>query len=151
VCSNPAKRATFRNHSARRPASTESRLPGVLCRLRWVASAFLRRAFGLEPTQRAVETVRIRNDAGPQHFCHYRGVLRVGAGIRAGLSGSGDRSFSSGSILALPDHRASFVLRDAGHIKGQFWIGCRLPMDEARPPNNDAGGDSLREERSAVN
>jgi hypothetical protein len=31
---------------------------------------------------------------------------------------SGDRPFSSGSILAVPDFRKSFVLRDPGHIKG---------------------------------
>src|ERR1700687_3797360 len=42
------------------------------------------------------------------------------SGIRAGLPRSGDRFFSSESTLALPGFRASFVLRDHGHIKSQF-------------------------------
>jgi hypothetical protein len=51
-----------------------------------------------------------------------RYVLRVGAGIHAGELESGGRTFSSGSVLASPSFRASFVLRDHGHIKGQFGV-----------------------------
>ena len=40
-------------------------------------------------------------------------------GNRAGLLGSGDETFSSGVTLALPGFRASFVLRDRCHSKGE--------------------------------
>ena len=50
-------------------------------------------------------------------------MLRVGAGIRAGQSGSGGRTFSSDSTLAAPGFRDSFVLRDRGHIKGSVADG----------------------------
>lgn len=40
-------------------------------------------------------------------------------GNRAGLLSSGDGTFSSGAILALPSFRASFVLRDGRHSKGK--------------------------------
>jgi hypothetical protein len=62
-----------------------------------------------------------RNYAGPQHFCHYRGCDSAWVpGTVLGYPISGDRAFSSGSILASPGFRASFVLRDHGHIKSQL-------------------------------
>jgi hypothetical protein len=38
---------------------------------------------------------------------------------------SGDRAFSSGSVLASSGFRASFVLRDHGHIKGEIVCDSR--------------------------
>jgi hypothetical protein len=64
----------------------------------------------------------VRNYASPQHFCHYRGCDSAWVpGTVLGRPASGDRSFSSGSILASPSFRESFVLRDPDHIKGQLW------------------------------
>jgi hypothetical protein len=37
----------------------------------------------------------------------------------AGSLSSGDETFSSGAILALPSFRASFVLRDRRHSTGE--------------------------------
>ena len=62
-----------------------------------------------------------RNYAGPQHFCHYRGYDSAWVpGTVLGCPDPGDRSFSSGPILAVPGFRRSFVLRDPGHIKSQL-------------------------------
>src|SRR5687768_12493433 len=77
--------------------------------------------FDCNPTQGAVVAVRspqLRRPAPLLPISRY--VLRVRAGIRAGEPESGDRAFSSGSVLASPSFRGSFVLRDHGHIKGQF-------------------------------
>ena len=61
-----------------------------------------------------------RNYAGPQHFCHFRGCDSAWVpGTVLGYPISGDRAFSSGSLLALPGFRDSFVLRDPRHIKSQ--------------------------------
>jgi len=45
----------------------------------------------------------LRNYAGPQHFCHYRGCDSAWVpGTVLGCPVAGDRSFSSGPILAVP-------------------------------------------------
>jgi hypothetical protein len=57
--------------------------------------------FGCDPTQGAVETVRCRNYAGPQHFCLYSGMCS--AWVPGSVLGSlirEIRAFSSGSVLA---------------------------------------------------
>ena len=77
--------------------------------------------FGCNPTQGAVVTVRYRNYAGPQHFYLFRGMCS--AWVPGSVLGSlirEIRAFSSGSALASPSFRDSFVLRDRGHIKGQI-------------------------------
>ena len=56
----------------------------------------------------------------PATLLPYRGVLRVGARNRAGPLGSGGRTFSSGTSLASPSVRESFVLRDVRHSKSQI-------------------------------
>ena len=56
----------------------------------------------------------------PATLLPYRGVLRVGARNRAGPLGSGGRTFSSGTSLASPSVRSSFVLRDVRHSKSQI-------------------------------
>ena len=56
---------------------------------------------GCNPTQGAVETVRYRNYAGPQHFCLFRGMCS--AWVPGSVLGSlirEIRAFSSGSALA---------------------------------------------------
>src|SRR5882757_1227375 len=74
-----------------------------------------------DPTQRVILVLRFSQLRRPATLLPLsRLMLRVGAGFRAGLPGSGVRAFSSGSTLALPGFRASFVLRDRGHIKCQF-------------------------------
>ena len=83
--------------------------------------------FGCNPTQGAVVTVRFRNYAGPQHFCLFRGMCS--AWVPGSVLGSlirEIRAFSSGSALASPSFRDSFVLRDRGHIKGQIRRDSRL-------------------------
>ena len=50
-------------------------------------------------------------------------MLRVGARNRAGPLGAGGSIFSSGTTLASPNVRDSFVLRDRRHIKS-----CRAPI-----------------------
>ena len=105
--------------SARRPPTRKPWLPSVLGGLRgWPRRS--RDALRPNSTQGATGPSAFRNYAGPQHFCHLRGVLRVGARNRAGLPGSGDRTFSSGAALAAPSFRNSVVLRDARHIKSQI-------------------------------
>jgi hypothetical protein len=79
--------------------------------------------FGCNPTQEAVVTVRSRNYAGPQHFYLFRGMCS--AWVPGSVLGSlvrEIRAFSSGSALASPSFRDSFVLRDRGHIKGQIRV-----------------------------
>src|SRR5581483_10139917 len=67
---------------------------------------------------KSCRVVRFSQLRRPAALLPIRGfMLRVGAGIRAGTSGLGDRTFSSDSTLASPGFRASFVLRDHGHIK----------------------------------
>ena len=62
----------------------------------------------------------LRNYAGPQHFCLFRGMCSAWVpGSVLGSLPSGVRAFSSGSSLASPGFRASFVLRDPGHSKGE--------------------------------
>ena len=56
----------------------------------------------------------------PATLLPYRGVLRVGARNRAGPLGSGGRTFSSGTSLASPSVRKSFLLRDFAHGKSQI-------------------------------
>ena len=60
-------------HVGSPPASTELGYQACISGLRGVASAILR-CFGMQaPPQRAVAPSALRNYAGPQHFCHYRG------------------------------------------------------------------------------
>ncbi len=99
------------------PASTVLGLPGVLGGLRGSASAILRCTSEANLPKDPQTPSHLRKYAGPQHLCHHRGVLRVGARNRAGSFDSGDGTFSSGAALALPNFRASFVLRDARHSK----------------------------------
>ena len=56
----------------------------------------------------------------PATLLPYRGVLRVGTRNHAGPLGSGGRTFSSGTSLASPSVRSSFVLRDVCHSKSQI-------------------------------
>lgn len=53
----------------------------------------------------------------------------------AGSLGSGDETFSSGAILALPSFRASFVLRDRRHSKGKT---CLFSACQKLKRRNDA-------------
>jgi hypothetical protein len=86
----------------------------------WVASALLRCLPTATPPKGPSGPSALRNYAGPQHFCHLRGCDSAWVpGTVLGHPASGDRAFSSGSILALPGFRDSFVLRDFGHIKSQ--------------------------------
>ncbi len=120
VAASKAKRATFRNDSARRPLA---RTP-VTKRAWWVAwvtSASLRCATTATPPKGSSWSSALRNYAGPQHFCLFRGMCSAWVpGSVLGSLTSGDRAFSSGSALASPGFRASFVLRDPGHSKGQL-------------------------------
>ncbi|SBS74747.1 conserved hypothetical protein [uncultured Mycobacterium sp.] len=83
------------------------------------------------PTQGEVMSVRFSQLRRPATLLPYRGVLRVGAGNRAGTLESGDSAFSSGAILAFPGVRASFVLRDPDHSKGL--VGNGLVALEGQP------------------
>ena len=119
------KRATLRTDSARRP----------LARTPVTKRAFLGCVGGLgvpamrydcNPTQGAVVVVRFSQLRRPATLLPIpRHVLRVGAGFRAGSPGLGDRAFSSGSLLAAPGFRGSFVLRDNGHSKAQLRAEAR--------------------------
>lgn len=86
----------------------------------WVGLGEVALRSGRDPTQGASIPYARRNHAGPQHFCLYRGVLRVGAGNRARPPSSGGSAFSSGTTLASLGVRKSFVLRDERDIKTQF-------------------------------
>src|SRR6185312_9168906 len=100
------------------PASADTGYQACNGRLRGWASASLRCASTAAPPK-SCRVVRFSQLRRPAALLPIRGfMLRVGAGIRAGTSGSGDRTFSSDSTLASPGFRASFVLRDPGHIKG---------------------------------
>lgn len=66
---------------------------------------------------RGIYSLHSSQSRRPATLLPYRGVLRVGAGNRAGPPSSGDSAFSSGAILALPGVRKSFVLRDDPDIK----------------------------------
>jgi hypothetical protein len=103
------------------PASTGLGYHACICGLRGVASAILRRFRFAAPPKGPSTPFTFRNYAGPQHFCHYRGYDSAWVpGTVLGCPDPGDRSFSSGPILAVPGFRRSFVLRDPGHIKGQL-------------------------------
>jgi hypothetical protein len=113
------KRATLRTDSARRPLArtpVTKRAPvGCVGDL-----GVLSMRCGCCPTQRAVVPSASRKYAGPQHFCLFRGMCS--AWVPGSVLGSLNReirAFSSGSALASPSCRGSFVLRDRGHIKGQ--------------------------------
>ena len=103
------------------PASTDLGYHACICGLRGMASAILRRS-RLQPHPKGRRhRFTLRNYAGPQHFCHYRGYDSAWVpGTVLGYPVPGDRSFSSGPILAVPGFRRSFVLRDPGHIKSQL-------------------------------
>ena len=84
-----------------------------------------------------------------------RGVLRVGAGNRAGRVGSGGGTFSSGTTLASPAVRASFVPRDGRHSKGFDGISARISAGPARLPeslriNRDSADNRLGYRGSAL-
>lgn len=70
----------------------------------------------------------------PATLLPYRGVLRVGARNRAGPLGSGGRTFSSGTSLASPSVRNSFVLRDVRHGKSQICNDSILNEVPSRRP-----------------
>lgn len=100
----------------------------------WVGLGVIAFRSGRNPTQGAPIPYARRNYAGPQHFCLYRGVLRVGAGNRAGPPSSGGSAFSSGATLASLGVRKSFVLRDERDIKTQFATDfgrCAIPESGA--------------------
>jgi hypothetical protein len=85
----------------------------------WVTSASLRCASTAAPPKGPSWPSALRNYAGPQHFYLFRGMCS--AWVPGSVLGSlawENRAFSSGSTLASPGFRASFVLRDHGHIKG---------------------------------
>lgn len=75
----------------------------------------------------------------PATLLPYRGVLRVGTRNRAGPLGSGGRTFSSGTSLASPSVRVSFVLRDVRHGKSQIRNDSTLNVVPSRRPAS--GGD----------
>ena len=115
-----AKRATFRIDSARRPLARTPVTKRAVW-VAWVASASLRCASTATPPKGSSWSSALRNYAGPQHFCLFRGMCSAWVpGSVLGCLASGDRAFSSGSALASPGFRGSFVLRDPGHIKGQL-------------------------------
>ena len=65
------------------------------------------------PPKGASTLSAVRNYAGPQHFCHYRGYDSAWVpGTVLSVLGSGDRPFSSASTLASPGFLVSFVLLD---------------------------------------
>jgi hypothetical protein len=148
------KQAALRNSSARRPLA---RSP-VTKRASWVAwddLGVLEKRYGCNPTQRVVITVRFSQLRRPATLLPLsRLLLRVGARFRAGQSDLGVRAFSSGSTLASPDFRASFVLRDRGHIKCQLRgaVGSLRPApsyqsvaaESVRARNVEAGSTSAR-------
>ena len=144
------KRATFRSDSARRPlARTPVTMRALVGCVGGLGVSSVR--FGCNPTQGAVETVRYRNYAGPQHFCLFRGMCS--AWVPGSVLGSlirEIRAFSSGSVLASPSFRVSFVLRDRGHIKGQIAV---TPDRDARPrrPHSDqlSGSDQKAKRRNS--
>lgn len=72
----------------------------------------------------------------PATLLPYRGVLRVGARNRAGPLGSGGRTFSSGTSLASPSVRSSFVLRDVRHGKSQICNDSILNEVPSRRPTS---------------
>jgi hypothetical protein len=76
------KRAALRTASARRPLARTSGYQA--CNWGCVGGlGVLEMRYNCCPTQGAVELSAFPNYAGPQHLC-LCGVLRVGAGIRAG-------------------------------------------------------------------
>ncbi len=114
------KRATLRTDSARRPLARTPVTKRALW-VAWVASASLRCASTATPPKGSSWPSALRNYAGPQHFYLFRGMCSAWVpGSVLGSLASGDRAFSSGSVLASPGFRGSFVLRDRGHIKGQI-------------------------------
>jgi len=103
-------------------ASTESRLPGVLCRLRWVASAFLRCASVWSPPK------------GPSKpFAFARTQARNTSAIIAACS-----AWVPGSVLGYPG-------REIGpSLPGRSWL-CRitvLPLYYVMSVTSRAGGRS---------
>src|SRR6476659_10015408 len=86
-----------------------------------MASASLRCASSATPPKGSSWSSAFRSYAGPQHFYLFRGMCS--AWVPGSVLGSlawGGRTFSSGSALAAPGFRGSFVLRDYGHIKAQL-------------------------------
>jgi hypothetical protein len=81
----------------------------------------------------------------PTTLLPYRGVLRVGTRNHAGPLRSGGRTFSSGTSLASPSVRKTFVLRDDRHSKGQRrinWVSAlsvlrQLGKWQPQPPDGD--------------
>ena len=71
------------------------------------------------------------NSAGPQRFCHIAACSAWVPVNHAGPLGSGVRTFSSGTSLASPNVRSSFVLRDVRHSKSQ--IRNDLPTERISP------------------
>src|SRR5262245_46284060 len=118
----------------------------------WVGLGDLAMRLDCNPTQRAVVVVRFSQLRSPAALLPIRGfMLCVGTAIRAGLSDSGDRIFSSDSALASPDSRASFVLRDHGHIKGelsQFGLGvCSEQEPSQQRIRQSTGGERADPDR----
>ena len=138
-----AKRAALRNVFGSPPASTGFRATKRARWVAWVASATLQWASESTLRMERVDSDSLGNDAGPQHFCRHRGLLRVGTRNRAGQSGSGERTFSSGAPLALPNFRDSFVLRDGHHSKSKMpesWCAFAVVRGTSRPRAIQARG-----------
>jgi hypothetical protein len=132
------------------PASTVCELPSVLGGLR----GWPRRLCILPRVQRFGRSRLIRlelcNFAGPQHFCHLRGLLRVGARIRAGCLAREVEPSLPVLPWPSPNFRASFVLRDSSHSKSKTQIGqtqlrggaCDPPVEN--PARRDVGSPGRR-------
>jgi hypothetical protein len=103
------------------PASTEPGYHACICGVAWDGLGDLATFPVAAPPKGPSTPFTLRNYAGPQHFCHYRGYDSAWVpGTVLGCPDPGDRPFSSGPILAVPGFRRSFVLRDSGHIKSQL-------------------------------
>jgi len=65
----------------------------------------------------------LRNYAGPQHFCHYRGCDSAWVpGTVLGCPCSGRQALLFWTDLGRTGLPESFVLRDPGHIKSQLLL-----------------------------
>jgi hypothetical protein len=114
------KRATLRNWFGSSPASTDSGYQACWSGVRGWPRRLRRCATAATPPKESSWSSAFRNYAGPQHFCLFRGFSSAWVpGSVLGSLPSGVRAFSSGSSLASPGFRASFVLRDSGHSKGE--------------------------------